>query len=152
MTKDEKNVNSLAFKKAEEEIEQEKIEEVKAIMKSLLQEIQEQKAQKTRAEESLRILKLEMEDLQAGNLDKIRDRHKSSSVVGRVSPIPQGFIDANDKAFPGGDFTVGSSSSLSCSTTCSGSPITYTSAWWADATGGTYMVQLPSGEIKEYYL
>jgi hypothetical protein len=161
--------NNQAFLEAQKELEAEKVAKIKGIMKNLLQEIQLQKDVKAKAEDALRILKMEMEDLQAGNLDKIRDRHQSNRVQ-KVSPIPEEFLGAllsspigwntyhsnygicgDGVIADAGSYTVSASNSSSTSYNSAGST-TLKADWWGDATGGVYRITLPNGEVKEFYI
>lgn len=132
-----------AFKEAEKELEKDKINEIKGIMKSLLQEIQKQKEVKTDAEDALRLLKLDMDDLRAGKIDKIKERHDKSKKARQVSPLKEAQL--NDLTYYGGNSTL---------TVAGNSAMVYTSgtANWADATSGTYAINCSNGTTKEINL
>lgn len=81
----EKDLNQEAYKQAEKELFEKKIEEVKRYILSTLEKIEEKKKEKARTEEELRILKLDLEDLRNGNFDKIEERQEKSRVAKAIS-------------------------------------------------------------------
>jgi len=136
MTKNEK-----AFREAEEELENEKIQELKTLMKLILQKIQEEKEKKSAAEEAMRILKLDMEDLRKGKIEKIRERHGKSQKVREISPIS--------------DEQLGNTFSNGIGVTWAYVDRRTTSSqenFFTDATAGTYIVTCANGTTKEFYI
>jgi len=81
------DINKRAYKEAEQELLDEKIKEVKGYISATLKKIEEKKEQKKRIEEELRILKLDKEDLRAGDFDKIKERQGKSPVAKNVSVV-----------------------------------------------------------------
>jgi hypothetical protein len=76
-----------AFKQAQNELNNADLEFLRGEFKKLLQTIEEKKQEKERVEEELRILKLDLEDLKLGKLDKIKERQEKSPVAKNVSPV-----------------------------------------------------------------
>lgn len=131
-----------AFKEAEKELAKEKISEIKETMKLILQKIQDKKDIKAQAEEDLRILKLDLDDLREGKIEKIKERHSKSFKVRQVSPIKEQFLQhavmLNDTLAI--NMTAGNSTSIS------------NSFDWNNATSGTYMVACSNGTSKELFI
>lgn len=115
-----------AFKEAEKELLQEQTKKIKDFMKTILQKLEDKKKEKADAEEAIRILKLDLEDLRAGKVDKIEERHQSQ----RVQSLAQ--IQTPT--------LVGYSTALNL-----------TGNGWATITAGTYTVSSSNGTSKEYY-
>lgn len=129
--------NQKAFKEAEKELEKDRIKEIKDVMKSILQAIQNEKEKKIQAEENLRLLKLDMEDLRAGKIEKIKERHEKSKKAKEISPIKES--DLNKFIYSGSNnLTVGGGNAYA--------------TWYADATSGTYTINCSNGIIKELNL
>lgn len=139
------NNNKKAFCEAKKELQEEMINEIKDVMKSILQKIQEEKEKKAEAEENLRLLKLDMEDLRAGKIQKIKNRHEKSKRAKEVSPIENDFLKK---------MSVFSSSSTiwntSAATAIPDTPIVNFN--WRDATSGVYTVNCSNGTTKEFNL
>lgn len=131
--------NEQAFEQAEKELAEEKTKEIKELMKNILQEMQKQREIKTEAEDRLRILKMEMEDLKEGKIDKIKERHEKSRKVELVSPIKTNEMvrmvmnyfgqqmPLRTGVFPGLNLPVG-------------------------VTSGVYTVTCSNGTTKEFYI
>ena len=137
----EKDLNKQAFKQAEEELQEEKVAEVKEVMKSILQSIQRKTEEKAKIEESLRLLKLDMEDLKVGKLDKIRERHATTKKepefdLAKLKKIADERRDSF-KAYGSG-----------------GSSVMYltTGTSFNDAVSGTYTISCSNGTTREFYL
>jgi len=126
--------NQKAFKEAEQELQKDRITEIKNIMKSILQNIQDEKEKKAKAEENLRLLKLDMEDLRAGKIEKIKERHEKSKTAREISPITEESLSGLEAY----------SSSISTSTSAT--------IDWKDATSGTYNINCSNGQTKELNL
>jgi len=84
----------MAFDSANKEIKQEeqkehdeRIDEVKLIVKTTLQEIEKLQDQKKEIEEKLKILKLDIEDLKEGKLERIKERQEKDPLAKQVSLI-----------------------------------------------------------------
>lgn len=75
------------FKQAEEEFKEKLTKMVKGMTLATLEQIEAKKSQKARVEEELRILKLDLEDLKNGRLEKVKERQKKSEVARNVSRI-----------------------------------------------------------------
>lgn len=65
-----------AFELADKEVQEEEIKKIKEIVKAHLQKIDEQQKIKSEADEKIRLLKKDLEDLKEGRLDRIEERHK----------------------------------------------------------------------------
>lgn len=149
--------NEKAFKDAEKELADEKVREIKGVMKSILQKIQNYQDKKADAEEAIRLLKLDLEDLRAGKIDKIKDRHAESKRADLYFPLPSLFIDTmplsinnsnawtitntGSTATTGGAYGTGSITAMGTS-----------ALDWNRATSGTYVVQCSNGTVREMFL
>ena len=76
-----------AFESAEKELEDEKIAEIKKIVKATLEKLEE--AQKDREEviKRIQVLKKDLEDLKTGRLDRIAERQKIDKDAKAISVI-----------------------------------------------------------------
>lgn len=121
-----KDINKEAYKQAEKELLENKVKEVKDFILQTLNKIESKKKEKSRVEEELRVLKLDIEDLRHGNFEKIEERREKSKVARGVSvDFPSSF--------------VGYSTNLCIDTTLVNSVTTCTdNNSWITATAGTY--------------
>lgn len=117
-------IHEQAYKDVEKEIQESELLKIKVMMKDILQKIQEQKEKKESAEESLRILKLDLDDLRLGKLEKIKERHRSEK-VSQIIPIRFPIID---------------------------NITTWDPNRWFDFTSGNYNITCQNGAIKTFYL
>ncbi len=140
--------NQQAFKEAEKELQKEKIDEIKRIMKSVLQKIQNEKERKEESENNLRLLKMDLEDLRTGKIDRIKERHEKSKKAAEISPIKDNQLNIlssqlNTLALVynpslgilGGNISVSGENNV---------------AYWSTITSGTYMVDCSNGTVKEF--
>ncbi|MAH45450.1 hypothetical protein CMI37_06455 [Candidatus Pacearchaeota archaeon] len=159
MTK--KDLNKEAFKEAEKELMESKVDEIKEVMKSILQAIQTKTEEKAQAEESLRLLKLDMADLKDGKLEKIKQRHAQTKKapdfdLEKLKRLADGLNGAKKgKPYIGNSYTLTTAGagtmylSNSTATNFTGTAIT---TGFCDATSGTYHIVRGNGTIKEFYL
>ena len=84
-------INKEAFKKAEQELLDKKVNEVKGYILETLEKIEQKKKDKEKIEEELRILKLDLEDFRNGKFDKIEERINKSKLARQVSVNFTGF-------------------------------------------------------------
>ena len=82
-----KEVAKKAFEAAEKELEDKQIEKLKNVVKDTLRKIQDLDKEIVKLEEERKILKLDIDDLKAGRLDKIEERQKVDSKAKQVSVI-----------------------------------------------------------------
>lgn len=115
--------NEKAYKEAEKELQEEKVKEIKEVMKSILQDIEDQKDKKAKIEDRIRLLKLDLEDLQAGKLDKIKERHLKSTQI-----TPKRLENL-----------------------VSAVTLPQTETFWSSATSGTYLIANANGTYREFY-
>jgi hypothetical protein len=117
----EEKINQEAFKKAEAELFDHKVDVVKELMLETLEKIEKKKKEKELFDEELRILKLDIEDLRKGDFKKIDERVQKSKVARGISiTLPRElFVPGNYTYYPG----MGN--------------MGYTTTW-NDATRGTY--------------
>jgi hypothetical protein len=91
MTKEEiKKAYDLANKEIKQDKEKEhdaRVDEVKLIVKNTLQEIEKLQDQKKEIDEKLKILKLDIEDLKEGKLERIKERQETDPLAKTVSLI-----------------------------------------------------------------
>ena len=84
-----KDINKKAFEQAEKELLDKKVEQIKGYILSTLEAIEIAKEEKRKAEEKLRILKLDLDDARNGKFDKIDERQQKSIVAKEFSvPVP----------------------------------------------------------------
>ena len=109
------SINEEAYKQAEKELlekkdaeEKRKVEEVKGYILQTLERIEQKKKAKSRTEEELRVLKLDLDDLRNGKFKKIEERNKKSEVARGVSACVMNY------------------------------PVVVTTDNWITLTGGTY--------------
>lgn len=138
--------HEVAYNRALEEINGEKIQEIKMVAKTILQQMQKYKEQKEEAEEAMRLLKLDLEDLREGKIDKIRERHEKSQKAAVYSPInvPSRWTwitpyAMNDEWW---DINVGKAEA---------SLMSLHNKLWNDLTSGTYTITTRNG-TREFYL
>jgi hypothetical protein len=117
----EEKINQEAFKKAEAELFDHKVDVVKELMLETLEKIEKKKKEKELLDEELRILKLDIEDLRKGDFKKIDERVQKSKVARGISiTLPRElFVPGNYTYYPGTE-------NMGYTTT------------WNDATCGTY--------------
>jgi hypothetical protein len=76
-----------AFQLAEKELEENKINKLKEVVKQTLEKIESLIKEKGKLEEKIKILKMDIDDLKVGRLDKIEERQKTSEVAKETSVI-----------------------------------------------------------------
>lgn len=105
-------INKEAYKQAEKELLEKRVNEVKGFILETLEKIERKKKEKARIEEELRVLKLDIEDMKNGKFDKIEERIEKSKVARGISVIsfPSPFYwDGNSNVWNGlvsGTYTV----------------------------------------------
>ena len=105
-------INKEAYKQAEKELLEKRVNEVKGFILETLEKIERKKKEKARIEEELRVLKLDIEDMKNGKFDKIEERIEKSKVARGISVInfPSPFYwDGNQNVWNGlisGTYTV----------------------------------------------
>lgn len=80
-------INKEAYKQAEKELLEKRVNEVKGFILETLEKIERKKKEKSKIEEELRVLKLDIEDMKNGKFDKIEERIEKSSVARGVSIV-----------------------------------------------------------------
>jgi len=75
------------FKQGQEEFNKKLVELVKKMTLDTLNKLEELKKEKAVVEEKIRILKMDLDDLEAGKVDRIRERQEKSRTAGQVSQI-----------------------------------------------------------------
>jgi hypothetical protein len=107
MTKVEQR-NQKAFTKAVEEIEKDKVNEIKALVKDALERIHKAEAKRRDAVAEIQVLKRDLDDLRKGRVDKIKERHEKDKKADTFSPITPSkldrmlWINAQGQRFPDG--------------------------------------------------
>jgi len=76
-----------AFKEAHEEYNLKLQKEAKRMTLLTLEAIECKKSEKAKLEEELRVLKLDLDDLKFGQIDKIKERQKKSDMANNVSVV-----------------------------------------------------------------
>ena len=80
-------VAKKAFELAEKELEDKQIEKLKNVVKDTLRKIKDLDDDIGKLEEERKILKLDIDDLKAGRLDKIEERQKVDKKAKKISVI-----------------------------------------------------------------
>jgi len=111
-------------KEENEKEEQKRKQKVKSMMHDILQKMQIQKQKKQEAEDALRILKLDLDDLRSGKIEKIKERHQSQRAT-KLIPLQDSWFNFQWINFP--DYR-----------------------WWTESTSGTYTVDV-NGITKTFY-
>jgi hypothetical protein len=83
----EKELNKKAYKLAEEELEQEKIERVKEVVRATLERLEILKKRKKEIEGEMKILRMDLDDLREGHLDRIEERQKKDEKAKEISVV-----------------------------------------------------------------
>lgn len=78
-------INKEAYKQAEKELLEKRVNEVKGFILETLEKIEHKKSEKAKIEEELRVLKLDIEDMKNGKFDKIEERIEKSRIARNVS-------------------------------------------------------------------
>lgn len=84
MTKD---IVKKAIGEAEQELQQEEVNKIKAIVKKHLEKINDKQKQKAKLEEEIKYLKKDLEDMKAGRLDMIEERHETDEKAREIRII-----------------------------------------------------------------
>lgn len=121
------NTINEGFKEAQKEFDERFVKEIKEQTLRTLESLEKEKANKANVEENIRILKLDLEDLKLGRLDKIKERQDKSSHARAISEIQLQplWLYTNVPTYPTVD----------------------TSVFWCNATSGTYTTA-----TRTYYL
>ena len=108
-----KDINKQAYEQAEKELLEQQVKKVKGYILETLRTIEQVKEDKTKAEERLRVLKLDLEDLKKGKFDKIEERQEKSKVARGISVVPRttGHVTLSSSSWGGlveGTYNTGS--------------------------------------------
>lgn len=82
-----------AFKKAMEELEQAQVDEIKVLVKDALQAMQVAQRDRQRAVERIQLIKRDLDDLKAGRVAAIKDRHAKAKEADTQSPVTPTRLD-----------------------------------------------------------
>lgn len=86
-----------AFDLAENEVEEKQIEYLKNIIKSLLQKKKDKEKKRDELDEDIKLIKQDIDDFNAGRLDKIKERHEVNERADKVAPIQITIINDNSR-------------------------------------------------------
>lgn len=123
----------IGFKEAESEFKERLTKEIKRQTLLTLEALEKARVEKSKVEEKIRILKMDLDDLKLGKLDKIKERQQKSKVACQVS-----LLDVSRLLSPG-SITVNGGLSLS-----SGSSL---ETFYGDSISGVY-----NTSARTYYL
>lgn len=156
--KDLQQAYQSAKKELDEETKRKLIDEMKGYIKSTLQAIEDKKSSIAESQQELKALKADLEDLENGRLDKIKERQDKDPVARRVSVIKIITIINNYPSIqpyfqPYAPYWEGTISP-------SGSTVTFStlntlnslSAYTANDVSGTYTVNCSNGNTKAFYI
>ena len=76
-----------AYLKAVEEIEKDKINEIKAMAKGLLEALRAARREREKVDEKIDFLAQDLEDIRHGRIDKLKKRHEEEKEAARFSPV-----------------------------------------------------------------
>lgn len=76
-----------AFDLAENEVEEKQIENLKNIIKNILQKKKDKEKEIEDLQEDVKILKQDIDDFKSGRLDKVKERHELDPKANTVAPI-----------------------------------------------------------------
>ncbi len=82
-----KDLVKKAFKSAEEELEKKQIDEVKLIVKKTLEKIEKLKKERRELDNKIKILKMDIDDLKEGRLDRIAERQDKDESAKKISVV-----------------------------------------------------------------
>lgn len=83
----QKQAIKQAFAEAEKDQQQKEIDRIKQIVRSHLEKIQSKKEARAKLDEEIRLLERDLDDLKAGRLDRICDRHEKDKRAREVRII-----------------------------------------------------------------
>src|SRR3990167_1794051 len=144
--------NQKAYREAVEAIKKEKVDEVKVLVKQALEELNKAEKARRDAVEKTQLIKRDLDDLRAGHLDKIKERHekiKKADIISQITPqklellgLSRLYTTYNTiESLPGSEFMQGTYQLGTYGTSWS-----WTSGQLQGATSGTYI--LDDGSIK----
>lgn len=84
-----------AFDLANNEVEEKQIENLKNIIKTILQKKKDKEQEIEELQEDVKILKQDIDDFKAGRLDKVKERHEVDPKANSVAPIQITIINDN---------------------------------------------------------
>lgn len=76
-----------AYDLAQNEVEEKQIENLKNIIKNLLQKKYDKEKEKDEIEEEIKLIKQDIDDFKSGRLDKIKERHEVNPNANEIAPI-----------------------------------------------------------------
>ena len=76
-----------AYLKAVEELDKDRINEIKAMVKSLLEAIVQTERERRKLEEKLTFLKADLEDIRHGRIEKLKKRREEDKQASAFSPV-----------------------------------------------------------------
>ncbi len=81
------DVTKRAFKKAVKEIDREKVDEIKVLVKQALEAKEKAERDRRDAVRRIQLIKQDLEDLKRGRLQLIKERHEKDKQADKLSPI-----------------------------------------------------------------
>lgn len=82
----EKNIKK-AFELAEQEVQEKQIENLKQIVKKLLQTKSDKEEEKRKIESDIKIIKTTIDDFKAGRLDKVKEMLEKNPEAKKITPL-----------------------------------------------------------------
>lgn len=92
-----KELIKKAMDLAENEVQDKEIQNLKNIIKNLLQKKKIYEKEKEDADEKIKLIKQDIDDFKAGRLDKIKERHDLTPKASEISPINVIIINDNKR-------------------------------------------------------
>lgn len=148
-----------AVQQAKKELEKEAIEEVKKYIKETLQGIEDVKASINQKQRELKALKADLDDLENGKLDKIKERQEKDKTAKKISKVD---VDQLIKDSPilkpfmsGSTYWSGTNNvvdnTLKYTSTAGAVTVGFNLGDYKNAISGTYVVN-SGGTEKAYYV
>ena len=142
----EKGVVKKAFNQAKKEVNEENIKRVKELVKSLLKRIVELDSEIKKLQEERKYLKMDIDDLKEGRLDRIEERQKKDEKAKKYAKIKVNRGEIADRDDTSGTWHVpfnvtfydSTSSTVYTSSQSAADPVVFTNSLVKYATVGTY--------------
>lgn len=84
-----------AFQDAQQELEGKEVEQLKGIIKALLESKKKKEKERDEIDDQIRVIKQDIDDFKAGRLDKIKERHEVNAEADRSLPISISIVNDN---------------------------------------------------------
>lgn len=83
----EKEIVQRAFKEALKQIDDKKVDEIKALVLRTLEAKEEAEKRRAQAVKDIQLLKKDLDDLRSGDIESLRERHEADKTADNRSPV-----------------------------------------------------------------